>query len=108
DDMLAICADILNGTIKNLRWLPLIYRIDDEKEALDPQMWHKANPSLKYLSELKHEMEEHFELMKHIPAQEEEFYTKRMNWPKMNPELPVTEWKNIATTNKPLPDLTGW
>ena len=108
DDMLAICADILNGTIKNLRWLPLIYRIDDEKEALDPRMWHKANPSLKYLPTLRLEMEQQFIEMKYRPAIEEEFYTKRLNWPKGNRELQVTEWENILSTNKPLPDLTGW
>ena len=108
DDMLAISADILNGTIKDLRWLPLIYRIDDEKEALDPQMWHKANPSLKYLDTLKLEMEQHFIEMKYTPAKEEEFYTKRLNWPKGNRELQVTEWDNIVATNRPLPDLTGW
>ncbi|TAH62780.1 MAG: terminase large subunit, partial [Gottschalkiaceae bacterium] len=28
DDMLSISKDILNGTIKDLPWLPLIYRID--------------------------------------------------------------------------------
>ena len=108
DDMLAIASDILNGTIKNLRWLPLIYRIDDEKEALDPKMWHKANPSLKYLDTLKVEMEQEFIEMKYRPAIEEEFYTKRMNWPKGNREMQVTDWENIVATNKPLPDLTGW
>lgn len=108
DDMLAIAADILNGTIKDLRWLPLIYRIGAEEEALNPEMWHKANPSLKYLPTLKLEMEQQFIEMKYQPAMEEEFYTKRMNWPKGNRELQVTEWANIAATNKPLPDLTGW
>ncbi len=108
DDMLAISEDILNGTIKNLRWLPLLYRIDNEKEALDPQMWHKANPSLKHLPTLRLEMEQQFIEMKYRPAIEEEFYTKRLNWPKGNRERQVTEWDNIAATNKPLPDLTGW
>jgi len=108
DDMLAIAEDILNGTIKNLRWLPLIYRIDKEEEALNPQMWHKANPSLKYLPSLKLEMEQQFIEMKYRPAIEEEFYTKRLNWPKGNRELQVTEWDNIVATNRPLPDLTGW
>ncbi|CRZ34598.1 phage terminase large subunit-like protein [Herbinix hemicellulosilytica] len=108
DDMIAIAEDILNGTIKELRWLPLLYRVDDEKEVLNPEMWHKANPSLKYLPTLKAEMEQEFIEMKYKPAIEEEFYTKRMNWPKGNRELQVTEWDNIAATNKPLPDLTGW
>jgi phage terminase large subunit-like protein len=108
DDMLAIAADILNGTIKDLRWLPLIYRIDKEEEALDPNMWHKANPSLKYLPDLMLEIQKSFIEMKYQPAIEEEFYTKRMDWPKGNRELQVTEWENIAATNNPLPDLSGW
>lgn len=108
DDMLAISKDILNGTIKDLDWLPLIYRIDKEEEAKDPEMWHKANPSLKYFSELQKEMESQFIQMKYQPALEEEFYTKRLNWPKGNRERQVTEWDNIAATNRPLPDLKGW
>lgn len=108
DDMLAIAGDILNGTIKDLRWLPLIYRIDDEEEAKDPRMWHKASPSLKYLPSLRLEMEQEFVQMKYQPALEEEFYTKRLNYPKGNRELQVTEWDNIAATNIPLPDMTGW
>lgn len=108
DDMLSIAADILNGTIKDLRWLPLIYRIDSEEEARNPQMWHKANPSLKYLPALRLELEQQFVQMKYQPALEEEFYTKRLNWPKGNRDLQVTEWDNIVATNKPLPDLTGW
>ncbi len=108
DDMLAIATDILNGTIKDLDWLPLIYRIDKEEEALDPRMWHKANPSLKYFPELQKEMENQFITIKYQPAMEEEFYTKRLNWPKQNREVIVTEWASIAATNKPIPDLTGW
>jgi phage terminase large subunit-like protein len=107
DDMLAISADILNGTIKDLRWLPLIYRIDKEEEALDKKMWDKPCPSLKYLPDLRLEMEQEFIEMKYKPSTEEEFYTKRMNWPKGNRDLQVTEWDNIIATNKPLPDLSG-
>lgn len=107
DDMLAIIEDILNGTIANLRWLPLVYRIDEEEEALEPQMWHKANPSLKYLPTLKLEMEQQFIEMKYRPAIEEEFYTKRLNWPKRSKEIQVTTWENILATNREIPDLKG-
>lgn len=107
DDMLAIIEDILNGTIANLRWLPLVYRIDEEEEALDPQTWHKANPSLKYLPTLKLEMEQQFIEMKYRPAIEEEFYTKRLNWPKRSKEIQVTTWENILATNREIPDLKG-
>lgn len=107
DEELNIARDVLNGTIKDLGLLPLIYKIDEEKEALDPNMWHKANPSLKAFTELKIEMDKEFILMKYKPDVETEFYTKRLNFPKGNRDLQVTEWKNIEATNKPIPDLTG-
>ena len=107
DDKLKLAADVLHGTIKDLGLLPLLYHIDTEEEALDPNMWHKANPSLKYLPELRKQIEKEFIQMKYTPAIERDFYTKRMNWPKSNADIAVTEWKNIEATNKPLPDLKG-
>lgn len=107
DDKLKLARDVLNGTIKDLGILPLLYHISSEEEALNPDMWHKANPSLKYLPELKKQMNKEFIQMKYTPSIERDFYTKRMNWPKSNAELPVTEWVNIEATNKPLPDLKG-
>lgn len=107
DDKLKLAADVLNGTIKDLGLLPLLYHIDKEEEALNPDMWHKANPSLKYLPELRKQIEKEFIQMKYTPAIERDFYTKRMNWPKSNADIAVTEWKNIEATNKPIPDLTG-
>ena len=52
DDKLKLAEDVLKGIVKDLGFLPLLYHIDSEEEALDPKMWHKANPSLKYLPEL--------------------------------------------------------
>lgn len=38
-----------------------------------------------------------------------DFYTKRMNLPRSNMEIAVTEWDNIAATKKPFPeDMQGW
>lgn len=107
DDTLAIAKDVLNGLIKNLRWLPLIYRIHSEEQANNKENWHIANPSLKYLTTLQLEMENAYNEMQYSAALEEEFFTKRMNFPKGNRELKVTEWKNIEATNKPVPDLVG-
>lgn len=107
DDTIAIAKDILNGTIKDLRWLPLIYRIHTEEQAKDKNNWHLANPSLKYLPTLQLEMENAYTEMQYSAALEEEFFTKRMNYPKGNRDLQVTEWDNIAATNKTMPDLTG-
>lgn len=107
DDKLNLAKDVLNGTIKDLGFLPLLYHIDSEDEALNPDMWHKANPSLKYLPELKKQMDKEFIQMKYTPSIERDFYTKRMNWPKNNADIAVTDWDNIAATNKPIPDLKG-
>ena len=108
DDKLALSKDVLNGTINELGLLPLIYKIDEEKEALQPEMWHKANPSLRFFVELQKEMNKEFVQLKYEPHIEQEFYTKRMNWPKGNKDLIVTEWENIIATEQELPDMEGW
>jgi phage terminase large subunit-like protein len=108
DDKLNLANDVLNGIITDIGFLPLLYHIETEEEALDPKMWHKANPSLKYLPELKKIMNNEFKKMKYTPSIERDFYTKRMNWPKSNAEIAVTDWKNIEATNKTIPDLIGW
>lgn len=107
DDKLKLAQDVLNGVITDLGMLPLLYHIDSEDEALNPAMWHKANPSLKYLPELEKQMKKEFVQMKYTPSIEREFYTKRMNWPKSNAEIAVTDWENILATNEPIPDLRG-
>ena len=107
DEDMAIAVDVLNGENNELGLCPLIWRIDAEEEALDPKKWHKANPSLKYFSELQKEINKEFIELKYKPHIEQDFYTKRMNWPKGNRELQVTEWENIKATDKPLPELKG-
>jgi len=107
DDKLALAKDVLNGTIKDLGLLPLIYKIDKEEEALDPKMWHKANPSLRFFTELQIEMNKEFIQLKYEPHIEQEFYTKRMNWPKGNREIEVTSWDNILASCGNIPDLSG-
>jgi len=109
DKELRIAYDILRRIIKNSKTLPLLYRVNSEKEVLDKKMWHKANPSLKYLTTLQEEMDDEFQKMDYDPEIKSEFYTKRMNWPLSNLEVAVTDYdKNILPTNPPLPDMTGW
>lgn len=107
DKKLKIAEDVLDGKIKT-RMLPMIFKIDNESEADDPANWIKANPSLPYLPNLKIEMENENVMRKVDQDVNLEFMTKRMNLPKTDMEIAVTEWENIAATNKPLPDLTGW
>lgn len=109
DEDLRLMGDILKGGITELGVCPLIYKLDDDNEAYNPDMWHKANPSLKYFPELKKEMVSEFTEMKYNKTVELDFFTKRMNMPRSNSEIAVTDYeKNIKPTNKPLPDMTGW
>lgn len=108
DDDLRLAADVLNGSITNIGQCPLIYKMDNDEECDIPDLWVKANPSLPYFPELLKEIQKEFIEKEYKNQVRLDFYTKRMNLPRTAEEAPVTEWENIASTNKPLPDLTGW
>lgn len=103
DDYLEIAKDVLDGTIKDLGMLPLIYKIDSKEEAENPEMWEKANPSLKYFPDLKKEMEKDFIKMKYQPNKAQDFMTKRMNFPAQNNFTVVAPWEKILATNQEIP-----
>lgn len=103
DQLLDRSEKVLTGEITNLRFLPLIYKIDEEEERDDPEMWVKANPSLPYFPTLKFQMEEDYELSKHEPSMASEFMTKRMNFPAVDGYTVAVPWEKILATNKPIP-----
>ena len=39
-------AGVIDGTIKDERFLPIIYELDNHNEWTDPECWRKANPGL--------------------------------------------------------------
>lgn len=108
DDDLRIAEDVLNGEIPESRLCPLIYKLDDEKEADNPDLWVKANPSLPYLPVLRLAIENEYRKKDYDERTRRSLFTKRFNLPKANVEVAVTEYDNISATNKPLPDLKGW
>ena len=103
DDQLKLAEDVLNGTIKDLGLLPLIYKIDKKEEAEDPDMWVKANPSLPKFSTLKQEMKKEFVKMKYQPHKAQDFLTKRMNYPAEDNFTIVAPWEKILATNQEIP-----
>lgn len=103
DDMLKLSEDVLNGTIKDLGLLPLIYKIDDKDEVEEPKNWVKANPSLPYFPTLKKEMDKEFIKMKYQPHKALDFLTKRMNYPAEDNFTKVAPWEKILATNKNIP-----
>lgn len=46
DNLHDYASDVAKGAIKDDRLLPIIYKLDQEEEWLNPQMWMKANPGL--------------------------------------------------------------
>ena len=108
DDRLRIAHDVLNGEIKNSRLCPLIYKLDDEKEADNKELWVKANPSLSYLPTLQLEIEQNFIDKDYDPTVASDLYTKRFNLPKGNAEIAVTDYSKVKATNRELPKLDGW
>lgn len=108
DDRLRIAHDVLNGEIKNSRLCPLIYKLDDEKEAGNKELWVKANPSLPYLPTLQLEIEQNFIDKDYDPTVASDLYTKRFNLPKGNAEIAVTDYSKVKATSRELPKLDGW
>lgn len=108
DDRLRIAHDVLNGEIKNSRLCPLIYKLDDEKEADNKELWVKANPSLPYLPTLQLEIEQNFIDKDYDPTVASDLYTKRFNLPKGNAEISVTDYSKVKATRRELPKLDGW
>lgn len=108
DDDLRLADDVLNGAVTDIGLCPLIFMMDNDEECNNPDLWEKANPSIRYFPELKKQIEKDFTKKQYDKQTELDFYTKRMNRPRTNMEIAVTEWENILATNRPLPDLTGW
>lgn len=107
DNELAAGLEVLNGDAPDNGTLYFICRLDNEKEVYEQENWYKANPSLQYFPNLLREIQKEFEDWKRDKVNNSSFMTKRMNIPKGTEAHPVTSWKNIKATNRPLPDLEG-
>lgn len=103
DEQLELAKKVLNGEITDLGLLPLLYKIDSKDEAMDPNMWVKANPSLPYFPDLKKEMDKDFVKMKYQQHKAIDFLTKRLNFPAEDNFTVVAAWEKILATNKPIP-----
>lgn len=107
DDLLDTAKRILSGEIKDLRMLPLIYKLDDKEEVHDPANWLKAAPSFNHFPTLQEEMRDEFVKMKYQSNVAINFMTKRMNLPAQDNFVVVAPWEKILATNQPIPDLEG-
>ena len=58
DDIYNYANNILNGTIKNNSFLPVLYELDKTEEWQDIECWQKANPGLGAIKQYKYLVEQ--------------------------------------------------
>ncbi|UNC91688.1 terminase large subunit [Candidatus Contubernalis alkaliaceticus] len=71
-------ADVLEGVIQDERSFYYMAELDEDDEVDDPSTWIKSNPNLG-VTVLLEDMIEEWESRKHIPAEKNDFITKRLN-----------------------------
>ena len=52
DDMYKYASSVVDGTVQDDHFLPILYELDDKAEWRDPSKWEKANPSLGHIKKL--------------------------------------------------------
>jgi phage terminase large subunit-like protein len=102
DELKDTCLAILHGEEADNGTLPFLCRLDDPEEVHDQRMWHKANPSLQYLSDLMSEMQIEYAAYRANPTANASFMTKRMNCPPRASEGNIAPWEQILATNQPI------
>ena len=116
DDLLTLSRKILDTGDNPTRVFPFLCRLDKEEEADDENAWHKANPSLEYMPNLRFELKMLYLDAKATPSKWPEYMTKRMDLPAIHEETAVTSWGNILRacyadikrkTPRPTADTTG-
>lgn len=92
---------ILKGEIKNSRMLPLIWKMDSEEEVSleNEYLWEKANPSIRYMENLRDQIYSDLQKSQTRPQMKIETYTKRFNLPKQDLRTVVALWEKIKATN---------
>lgn len=103
DELLDLAEKVLSGEVKDIGFLPLIYKLDDKEEVHNPENWVKANPSLPYFPELQKELNKAYTKMKYQSHLAIDFMTKRMNLPAQDNFTVVAPWEKILATNQPIP-----
>ncbi|MBR0426137.1 MAG: terminase [Clostridia bacterium] len=108
DDYIARADRILFEGEDDRGFLPFCWSLDDISEIHDPLNWYKANPSMRYLPVLQHQIANEYEEWKREPENHSSFPTKRMGIRAGSTEQSVTAYENVRATNVQLPDMSGW
>lgn len=85
-------ADVLEGVIQDDRTFYYIAELDEEDDIDDPSCWVKANPNLGISVQLE-DMIEEWNSRKHIPAERNDFITKRLNMFVQSDDQSFVDWE---------------
>jgi phage terminase large subunit-like protein len=92
-------TDVLEGVIEDERSFYFIAEIDKEDDIEDPKNWIKANPNIGITLDLDTLIEE-WNSRKHIPAERNDFITKRLNVFVKSDEQSFLDYEVIERNNK--------
>ena len=95
DELLDSCNKILKTGKNALKYFPFLCKLNSEKDVDNPEKWIHANPSYKFLPELRQAIMDDYLEQKERPSKRSEFLAKRMNIPQERDDLVVTSWENI-------------
>ncbi len=107
DDYKSTAAQVLAGEIEDNGFLPFLCHLESDAEVDNPDCWHKANPSLRYLPELQRIYKQQYQKYKMNPMGSLDFVIKRCNLVNAAAESPAVKWEDIVACNDPVVDLTG-
>jgi phage terminase large subunit-like protein len=99
---------VLEGTVHDDEFLPIIYTVDDREKWDDPIEWAKANPNLG-VSVYEAGLINDCERAKKQPSEQPNFKTKRLNIWLTGGEawIPVQNWRDCGNTDLKLEDFAG-
>lgn len=92
-------ADVLNGVIQDERTFYFMAELDEDDDLNNPDNWIKANPSLGTTLKIDTLIEE-WESRQHIPAERNDFITKRLNLFVQADEQSFIDFEVIKKNNK--------
>ena len=88
---------VLNGTINDPSFYPVIFGADISEDWTDPEVWKKANPSLGYTIDIS-KVQTACDSARHNPGEENSFRQLRLNqWVKQSIRwMPMDKWDACA------------
>lgn len=107
-DMYLYSLKVLDGSVQDDEFLPIVYTVDDPDAWGDPAEWFKANPNMG-VSVYPENFRRDFELAVRRPSFQSTFKTKNLNiWLASGTTwIPMEDWRQCADETMNLVDFVG-